>query len=283
MATRRGYWIRQDSADSRLECCWSQGSGKISACHGWASLSAMAEGLVFITGGSRGIGLALAEEAPFDPLRIIDISRHGAESSEHFAADLGNPASWSLVADLFDAEVAAFAGDCVVFIQSAGTLQPMGFAGEVDAASYARNVLLNSAAPQVLGDAFLRAVRSSEIPSHLVMIGSGAAESIYEGWTAYGAGKAAVNQWVRIAGAEQARRGDRCRIFAVAPGVVATTMQEEIREMPEGRFPEVAKFVELYEAGELRDPVVVARDIWDLVLRGTANGAVLDLRDLGDE
>jgi len=242
----------------------------------------MAEGLVFITGGSRGIGLALAEEAPFDPLRIIDISRHGAESSEHFAADLGNPASWSLVADMFNAEVAAFAGDCVVFIQSAGTLQPMGFAGEVDAASYARNVLLNSAAPQVLGDAFLRAVRSSEIPSHLVMIGSGAAESIYEGWTAYGAGKAALNQWVRIAGAEQARRGGRCRILAVAPGVVATTMQEEIREMPEDRFPDVAKFVELYEAGELRDPVVVARDIWDLVLRGTANGAVLDLRDLGD-
>ena len=59
-------------------------------------------------------------------------------------------------------------------------------------------------------------------------------------------------------------------------------MQEEIREMPEDRFPDVAKFVELYEAGELRDPVVVARDIWDLVLRGTANGAVLDLRDLGD-
>lgn len=259
------------------------GSGKVGTGPGWASLSAMAEGLVFITGGSSGIGLALAEAVPFDPVRIIDISRRGAASCEHFAADLCDPAAWSRVADLFESEVEAFTGDCVVFIHSAGTLQPMGFAGEVDGAAYARNVLLNSAAPQVLGDAFLRAVRGSETPSHLVMIGSGAAESIYEGWTAYGAGKAAVNQWVRIAGAEQARRGDRCRILAVAPGVVATSMQEEIREMPESQFPEVAKFVELHEAGELRAPAVVAREIWDLVLRGNANGAVLDLRDLGDQ
>jgi benzil reductase ((S)-benzoin forming) len=243
----------------------------------------MAEGLVFITGGSSGIGLALARAVPFAPVRIIDVSRSGAAGCEHFAADLGDPASWSRVADLFESEVSAFSGDCVVFIHSAGTLQPMGFAGEVDGADYASNVLLNSAAPQVLGDAFLRAVRGCEARSHLVMISSGAAEGIYEGWTAYGAGKAAVNQWVRIAGAEQARRGDRCHVLAVAPGVVATAMQEEIREIPERRFPEVAKFVELHEAGELRDPAVVAREIWHLVLRGNANGAVLDLRDLGDE
>jgi benzil reductase ((S)-benzoin forming) len=157
----------------------------------------------------------------------------------------------------------------------------MGFAGEVDADAYARNVLLNSAAPQILGDAFLRAVRRCEARSHLVMIGSGAAESIYEGWSSYGAGKAAVNQWVRVAGAEQARRGDRCRVLAVAPGVVATAMQEEIRKMPGDEFPEVEKFVELYESGELREPAAVAREIWDLVLREPANGSVIDLRDGG--
>ena len=31
----------------------------------------------------------------------------------------------------------------------------------------------------------------------------GAAGNVYEGWTSYGAGKAAVDQWVRTAGAEQ--------------------------------------------------------------------------------
>jgi benzil reductase ((S)-benzoin forming) len=282
MGTQREYWIPMDSADRPRERREEAATVGFLGAHFGASLSAMPGKLVFITGASSGIGLALARAAPRGPVRIIDISRRGTDACEHFAADLADPASWSRVAQLFESEIQAFAGDRVVFIHSAGTLQPMGFAGEVDGEAYARNVLLNSAAPQVLGAAFLRAVRGCKARSDLVMISSGAAESIYEGWTAYGAGKAAVNQWVRIAGAEQIRRGGRCHILAIAPGVVATAMQEEIREMPEDRFPEVAKFVALHEAGELREPSTVAREIWDLVLGGTANGAVLDLRDKGD-
>ena len=38
-------------------------------------------------------------------------------------------------------------------------------------ASYARQVLLNAAAPQVLGDAFLRAVRDHPADCTLLMIG----------------------------------------------------------------------------------------------------------------
>jgi benzil reductase ((S)-benzoin forming) len=102
---------------------------------------------------------------------------------------------------------------------------------------------------------------------------------VYEGWTSYGAGKAAVDQWVRTAGAEQVRRGNRCRIVAVAPGVVATPMQDQIREMSEDAFPEVAKFVDLHESGELRKAETVAREIWALVDRDLSNGAVVDLRD----
>jgi benzil reductase ((S)-benzoin forming) len=240
----------------------------------------MPKSLVFLTGASSGIGLALSEAAPFEDVRIVDISRRGGEGCEHFAADLSDPTSWRRVAALFEREIPGFAGDRVVFVHCAGTLQPMGFAGEVDAEAYARNVLLNSAAPQVLGDAFLRALRRCEAPGHLVMISSGAAHSVYAGWTSYGAGKAAVDQWVRTAGAEQARRGGRCRVLSVAPGVVATAMQEAIREMPADAFPEVAKFVELHESGELRDPATVAREIWDLLDRDLENGAVLDLRGL---
>jgi len=240
----------------------------------------MSGGLVFVTGGSSGIGLALVRAVPLSPARVIDVSRRGAPGCEHHPADLSDPGSWRGVAQLFEREVAAFDGDRVVLLHCAGTLQPMGFAGEVDDVAYARNVLLNSAAPQVLGHAFLRAVSRSRARSHLVMIGSGAATSVYEGWTAYGAGKAAVNQWVRIAGAEQERRGGRCRVLAVAPGVVATAMQAEIRGMSREDFPEVARFVEMHEAGELRDPDVVAREIWDLLLREPDNGAVRDLRDL---
>jgi benzil reductase ((S)-benzoin forming) len=236
--------------------------------------------LVFVSGASSGIGLAMARSVPYPGARVIDISRRGAKGIEHFPADLAEPGEWDRVAQLFATEMKGFAGERVVFVHSAGTLDPIGFAGEVDAATYAREVLLNSAAPQVLGDAFLRAAAGTAAPCTLLVVTSGAATSVYEGWSAYGAGKAAVDQWVRTAGAEQKRRGGRCRVLAVAPGVIETAMQEQIRAMTEENFPVVERFRELHRAGALRDAADAARDLWALVLKDTfPNGAVLDLRE----
>lgn len=233
-----------------------------------------------ISGASSGIGLALARSVPF-PARVVDVSRRGGEGLEHVPADLSDPKGWEVASDFFEREIPDFPGERVIFVHAAGTLSPMGFAGEVDPEAYRRQVLLNSAAPQVLGDAFLRAARRTRARAWLLFIGSGAAHSVYEGWTAYGAGKAAVDQWVRTAGAEQERRGGRCRVLSVAPGVVATAMQEEIRRTRSRDFPDVGRFIELHEGGELRAPEAVAPAIWALLERGLDNGAVVDLRELG--
>lgn len=236
--------------------------------------------LIFISGASSGIGLALARSAPWPRSRVIDISRRGAPGLEHLAADLAAPEAWGRVAALFAREIGGFAGERVVFVHAAGTLEPIGFAGEVDGAAYQRAVLLNSACPQVLGAAFLSAAHATRATCHLVLISSGAAHSVYEGWSSYAAGKAAIDQWVRTAGAEQERRGGRVRVIAIAPGIVATAMQEQIRATPAARFPEVARFVELHEKRELREPAAVAAEIWALLGRDLPNGAVIDLRDL---
>jgi benzil reductase ((S)-benzoin forming) len=240
----------------------------------------MSESLVFISGASSGIGLALAKSVPWSPARVFDLSRRGAPGIEHVKADLADPASWPEVASVFEREMHGYTGERVVFVHNAGTLEPMGFAGEVDPSAYTRQVLLDSAAPQVLGDAFLRAARETEAPCHLLMISSGAARSVYQGWSAYGAGKAAMDQWVRTAGAEQERRGGRCRVLAVAPGVIATDMQRQIRAMSEVDFPEVEHFRTYHAEGVLRAPADVAHDLWALLSRNLDNGAVVDLRDV---
>jgi len=235
--------------------------------------------LVFVTGGSSGIGLALVRNLPFERARVIDISRRGAPGAEHFAADLADPASWPRVAELFARELDGFAGEAVYLLHSAGSLDPIGFAGEVDPRAYTRQVLLNSAAPQVIFDAFLRATRATRARCTLLNIGSGAAHNVYEGWSAYCGGKAAVDHWIRTVGAEQRRRGDRCRVLSVAPGVVATAMQAAIRATPERDFPELSRFQQLHATGELRDPDGVARELWALLGRELENGSVVDLRD----
>lgn len=235
--------------------------------------------LVWISGASGGIGAALAASVPWVGARVIDISRGGAAGLEHVAADLADPASWDVAAASFEAELDSFSGDVAVFVHAAGTVEPMGFAADVDADAYRRNVLLNSAAPQVLGRAFVAAASGRPGRRHLVMLTSGAARSVYPGWSSYGAGKAAVDQWVRDVGAEQEVRGG-VRVVAVAPGTVDTGMQRQIRETPEEAFPQRQKFVDLHAGGKLTPPEEVAAKVWGLLDADVDNGSVVDLREL---
>jgi benzil reductase ((S)-benzoin forming) len=248
-----------------------------SARGGFSYTAAVVASLIFITGGSSGIGAAMAQDVPYADARIINISRRGQPGCEHYEADLADPAAWRGVADLFEREMADFSGERVVFVHSAGTLQPIGFAGEVASDDYARQVLLNSASPQILGDAYLAAARNTEANCYAIMITSGAAFTVFEGWSAYCAGKAAMDQWVRTAGAEQARRGGRCRLISVAPGIVETAMQREIREASVDDFPSVEMFHAFHENDQSRDPAEAAREIWSLLDRDLENGAVVDL------
>jgi len=237
--------------------------------------------LVWITGASSGLGAALARTVPYDDALVVDVSRRGGTpGTEHLAADLSDPASWPLVEHELAGRLDGFEGERVVFVHNAGTLEPIGPAGAVDSAAYTRNVLLNSAAAQVLGHAFLKAVADLRCEQHLLMISSGAARTPYEGWSSYCAGKAAVEAWVRVAGLEQRRRAPGCRVIAVAPGTVDTAMQEQVRGTGEADFPRAGRFRELHDTGGLSTPDHAARMIWSLLDRDLDNGAAVDIRDL---
>ncbi len=239
--------------------------------------------LAVITGTSRGIGAGIAAAATADGALVASCNRTPADSSRHLKADLADPAAWPMFADWLDELLDDDRPDQLVFVHNAATLTPIGFAGEVDAAAYRHNVLLNSAAPQVLGDAVLRSAHRTGTPTVLVQLSSGAGKNPYPGWTSYCASKAAVDLWVRSAGLEQRQRGDLVRTFAISPGVVATDMQAEIRSSDVDAFPNVERFRGMFAEGQLGDPDEVGAVIWRGAVAPEAvwqNGAVLDLDDL---
>jgi benzil reductase ((S)-benzoin forming) len=103
--------------------------------------------------------------------------------------------------------------------------------------------------------------------------------TIYEGWSAYKAGKAEMNAWVEATGRELEERGASCRVLAIAPGLVETGMQEVLRDTDAAAFPAKEKFVEANRSGQTLPPAEVARDLWQVLdSDDAANGAILDLR-----
>lgn len=238
---------------------------------------------VWISGASAGIGAALAASVPFDDATTLDLSRSGGTAgTTHVRADLADPASWPFVAAHFAATLADQQPDHAVFVHNAGVIDPIGPAGRTDPQVYTTNVLLNAAAPQVLGSAFIAGVTAAGTPqATLVLISSGAASTPYPGWSAYCAGKAAVDQWVRTVGAEQATADRPVRVLAITPGSVATAMQETIRASSPEDFPAVDRFISRHRDGQLRTPEDAAAGIWAAARReDIATGSVLDLRTL---
>lgn len=237
--------------------------------------------LVFVSGASSGIGAALNARLGSTPdVTVASFSRSEVDSTHHLRVDLAEPARWAEAGQWMESVVERVRPDALWFFHCAATLDPIGFAGEVDADRYAANVVLNSASPQVLGDRFIAMAKGVGVPAVLVHISSGAATKPYPGWSSYCAAKAAVDHWTRTVGQELDTRGDPIRVVSVAPGVVETPMQAEIRDMDESQFPNVQRFRDLKSDGVLRSPDVVARELWDLATRtDLENGAVLDLRD----
>ena len=113
----------------------------------------------------------------------------------------------------------------------------------------------------------------------LLNISSGAGRRAYAGWSSYCASKAAVDRLSEVVALEEA---GRLRVHAVAPGVVESNMQAQVRGASMEQFPEVEKFRTLHRTGALATPEAAGRDLLRLAFEpGLAPSAVcVDLRDL---
>lgn len=102
------------------------------------------------------------------------------------------------------------------------------------------------------------------IKTTVVNISSGAGKSAIHGWAAYCASKAAVDLMSETIHLEQFENPN-FNIYAVAPGVVDTEMQGQIRAAEEGDFPRIEYFRDLKSNNELASPTLVAQKI-DFIL-----------------
>ena len=238
-----------------------------------------------VTGHTRGLGTALAEQLLACNIAVLGLSRsHNATLAQQFPQtlqqvelDLADPPSvarW-LTGDTLSRFVDG--ADSVLLFNNAGVVQPIGPIEGQDATAIANAVSLNVATPLMLASA-VAAVSISASDRRIVHISSGAARNAYAGWSIYCATKAALDHHARAVALDANRA---LRICSLAPGVVDTDMQAEIRSSGKEQFPLREKFEELKRNGQLVSPEQCAAQLIDFTLsEAFGQTPVADIREV---
>lgn len=229
-----------------------------------------ARGLVaVVTGASRGLGAGVAERFAALGLSLGLCARTEPAAPSATAGvdiqvvtgavDVGDAAA----VDAFAGAVSDRLGPIDLWINNAGVLEPMGPQRDHDPDAVDLALRVNVGGVANGTRSFTRRARGwPEAPRTLVNISSGAATSVYAGWSIYGATKAAVDHFTRIVAAEE----PAVRCLAVAPGVVDTDMQARIRTHDAHDFPAIERFQELHRTGSWNTPAWVADHVLALHL-----------------
>lgn len=236
--------------------------------------------IVYITGTSSGIGKALAELLLEQNHKVIGLSRR--QTIEH-------PNYTHISIDLSDVEeVQTFNfpvndKDDIVLINNAGSVGPIKPIGQQGAIEIIRLNNLNLIAPQILSNQFIRQYQGNSKPVYqIINISSGAGKRPIDAWATYCASKAGLDLFSETISEELlARQYNNWHIFSIAPGVVDTEMQSDIRQSNPNDFLNHQKFLELKNNNKLMSPVLVASKLMRVIERPKVySDVVFSLRDL---
>ncbi len=194
---------------------------------------------VLVTGGSRGLGLAIGSRLAACGYRVIALAR--SESDELRAAMAAHGEALVFQAcDLADtAAIGAMVGDLrrrvgplygLVNNAGLGTAGLLSMMRDPDIEALVR---LNTLAPMLLAKYVVRSMMS-ERDGRIVNISSVVASSGYKGLSAYSATKAALEGFTRSLAREVGQLG--ITVNAVAPGFVDTAMTHALTDGARGQI-----------------------------------------------
>ena len=221
--------------------------------------------LTIITGASRGLGAALVAQRLLPGHRVLGIARHTNTSLQAQADGAGLPLEqWP--ADLADAAPVAvrlqawLAGFDAASIRSVSLINNAGVVGalapldRVPLAELVNAMRVGLEAALLLSAAFLDSTRDWPGARRLLNISSGLGRNAMAGSAAYCAAKAGMDHFSRALALEQAACANPARVVSMAPGVIDTDMQAQLRDSDATLFPERARFVALQAGGLLMSP-----------------------------
>jgi NAD(P)-dependent dehydrogenase (short-subunit alcohol dehydrogenase family) len=218
--------------------------------------------VALVTGGSRGIGRAIARRLVEEGAQVVIVSRK-ADVCEQAAAEIGEGCAW-YAANVGDAEQAEKAiddtlarfGAIDILVNNAATNPYLGPTVDIDLARWQKILQVNLTAPLVWTQiAWQRYMRTSSTQSAVLNV-----SSVGGFWTsrehgAYDVSKAALIHLTKQLAAEM---GPAARVNSLAPGLTRTDFNEAVFS-PEGAEERIAALYPMRRLGTLDDMASAAR------------------------
>ena len=221
--------------------------------------------LTILTGASRGMGLAMARQLLTPDQTLLCISRSENESLAKQAKGTGvTLLQWCF--DLSDGaavceplqkwltsqDADAFATASLV--NNAGMIPAIVPIADAQASDLARALRVGLEAPMQLTAAFLQATAHWTATRKVLNISSGLGRRAMASQAAYCAAKAGMDHFTRCLALEEATKANGAKVCSLAPGVIDTNMQLQLRSADMRTFADQTSFANLKSSGSLTSP-----------------------------
>lgn len=245
--------------------------------------------LYILTGASRGMGLAMARQLLRPEHTLLCISRHEnaelAAQARHTGCQVEQ---WAL--DLADSREAAarlrrwlirpgVRHASAALINNAGIIPRIAPLSELEPDDLVQALRVDLEAPMALTAAFLAATAAWNVPRKILNISSGLGRRAMASQAVYCAAKAGMDHYTRCLALEEALQPNGARVSSVAPGVIDTDMQVQLRGADPASFPDRERFVQLKSGQQLSTPEEAATRLLAYLAREDFGAeAVTDVR-----
>jgi benzil reductase ((S)-benzoin forming) len=251
----------------------------------------MTHHLFILTGASRGMGLAMARKLLKPDNTLLCISRKANETLAaqakmagtpllQWTQDLAHGADISARLEQWLREQAHGDFACAVLINNAGMIPRIGPLSQADADDLRQALSVGLEAPMQLTAAFLRATESWPVRRKVLNISSGLGRRAMASQAIYCAAKAGMDHFTRCVALEEALKPHGAAICSLAPGVIDTDMQTQLRGAAASAFPDQHNFISLKSQGQLSSPEDAASRVLAYLARPDfGSQPVADVRD----
>ena len=247
--------------------------------------------LTILTGASRGMGLAMAQQLLADGHALLTLARHpsaalaaqaqaAGASLTQWPVDLADAAATSARLRQWLAGQDSDAIEQVTLINNAGAIPAIVPLRDAPDEGTQGALRVGLEAPMLLTAAFLDATRAWRGQRRVLNISSGLGRRPMASQAAYCAAKAGMDLFTRCAALDEADQPNGARLCSLAPGVIDTDMQVQLRSADAQAFPDRARFEQLKSDGALASPEAAAQCVLAFLQRPDfGQNPVADVRD----